>query len=159
MKRAIPLMAALIAVHVLPAFPKSASAAKDTPSRLRLNRGAFDYARELIATGHLVNDKHGEWGNHQPSAGNETDFIRSHRFDEYSRWHLAIDESHLANSKARYKFPLGDFENVHRCALIAIQNRARQCKYRDIESAAKQLLELVERQAITTSSATGKSIR
>jgi hypothetical protein len=112
--------------------------------RLKLNHAALDYARQLIAENHVVNDKHGTWREHRLSAEEENAFLRDHGFQEYSRWHLAIDESHRHETKAHYKFPFGDYKNVHRCALIAAQNRARQYHYSDIERAAAQLLRLVE---------------
>ncbi len=37
--------------------------------------------------------------------------------------------------KLRYKFPYGDFENVHRCGVISAESRAGQYKYQDIENA------------------------
>jgi hypothetical protein len=111
---------------------------------VRLNQASLDYARKLISEGQIVNDKHGDWSAHKPSAEDENEFIRQHGSEEYGRWYLGIDESHRSGSKACYKFPFGDFKNVHRCALIAVQNRARQYGYRDIETAAAELLELVE---------------
>jgi hypothetical protein len=37
------------------------------------------------------------------------------------------------------KFPYGDFGHVHRCGVLAAENRAAQRKYFDIESAAAHL--------------------
>ncbi|MGZ4258573.1 MAG: hypothetical protein ACXVRE_12495, partial [Gaiellaceae bacterium] len=42
-------------------------------------------------------------------------------------------------NKGRYKFPYGDFENVHRCGVLAAESRAGQYKYFDIENAAAHL--------------------
>lgn len=74
----------------------------------------------------------------------KNDFIRAHGFQEYSKWHLGIDKRHKPGSKARYKFPFGDFTNVHRCGLLAVKARARQYGYADIEAAAEQLLAELE---------------
>ena len=116
-----------------------------SPQRgIRLNPIAFQYARKLISEGHVVNDKYGNWSGHKASTVDENAFISQHGPEEYSQWHLGIDESHGANSKARYKFPFGDFKAVHRCALIAVQNRARQYGYVEIENAARELLELIK---------------
>jgi hypothetical protein len=41
--------------------------------------------------------------------------------------------------KARYKFPYGDFENIHRCGVLAAEARAGQRKYHDVETAAAHL--------------------
>jgi len=89
-------------------------------------------------------DKKNDWGDHQAAAQQENDFIRDHGFTEYSKWHLGIDAMHVQNSKARFKFPFGDFKNIHRCALLAVKSRAHQYGYSDIEQAAVRLLEMME---------------
>jgi hypothetical protein len=129
---------------VMPLLAEQTAAPAPT---VKLNPGAFQYARDLIAARHAINDKRGSWFNDQPSAKEENKFVDEHSIEEYARWHLGFDESHAENSKARYKFPFGDFENVHRCALIAAQNRARQYGYRDIETSATELLQIIEAQS------------
>jgi hypothetical protein len=47
------------------------------------------------------------------------------------------------NSKARYKFPYGDFESIHRCGLLAVKSRAHEYRYADIENAAAELLGMI----------------
>ena len=111
----------------------------------RLNENAFAYAQELTTQGHVVLDKKNEWGDHHPTAQQDNDFIRDHGFVEYSKWHLGIDPTHVQSSKARFKFPFGDFKNIHRCALLAVKSRAHQYGYSDIENAAERLLEMMER--------------
>ena len=49
-------------------------------------------------------------------------------------------------AKARYKFPYGDFERVHRCGLIAAEVRAARQKDLDIEDAAIRLREMMDKQ-------------
>src|SRR5260370_38219879 len=83
---------------------------------VRRNQDPFDFAREPIKHGHVVADGRGAWSQHQPSAEEENEFIRLHGFGEYAKWHLGIDDAHGEKTKARYKFPYGDFKNVHRCA-------------------------------------------
>jgi hypothetical protein len=109
-----------------------------------LNENAFAYAQELIAQGHVVLDKKNDWGDHQGAAQQENDFIRDHGFAEYSKWHLGIDATHVQSSKARFRFPFGDFKNIHRCALLAVKSRAHQYGYSDIENAAERLLEMMK---------------
>lgn len=125
-------------------FAAAATLGTESPSpshrQPNLNQGAFEYAKELIARGHVINDKHGSWFTHRPSAKDENEFIHHHSMEEFGQWHLALDESHREDSKARYKFPFGDFKIVHRCALIAVISRARQHGYSDIENAARELL-------------------
>ena len=111
---------------------------------IRLNARAFDFAAALIAQNHFVADKKGEWSEHHPTRTGENDFIRDQGFPQYAKWHLAIDEQHGLNSKARYKFPFGDFQNVRRSGLLAIKSRAHQHGYREIEDATTRLLEMIE---------------
>jgi hypothetical protein len=110
----------------------------------RLNDKAFAFAQELIAHGHIVIDKKNEWGDHHPTSQQENDFIRDHGLAEYANWHLGIDPTHAQNSKARFKFPFGDFKNIHRCALLAVKSRAHQYGYSDIEHVAERLLKMMD---------------
>jgi hypothetical protein len=104
-----------------------------------LNKRAFNHAKELVSEGHVLLDERDAWSEHQPSAQKENEFIRLHGFDEYGKWSLGIDEEEHEHSKGRYKFPYGDFENVHRCGVLSAESRAGQYKYYDVENAAAHL--------------------
>ncbi|MDT4972428.1 MAG: hypothetical protein QOG22_2571 [Pseudonocardiales bacterium] len=104
-----------------------------------VNESAFDYAKRLIKDGEYVVDERDAWGRHQPTAAQENSFIEAHGYREYARWHLGIDDDHGEETKARYKFPYGDFAKLHRCAVLAAEARAGQQKYLDIERAAAHL--------------------
>ena len=106
---------------------------------IKLNQNAFAFAAQLIKEGHVITDGKGEWSKHRPSADEENEFIRVHGFGEYAKWHLGIDDRYPENTKSRYKFPYGDFRNVHRCGLLAAKARARQYGYTEIENAAAEL--------------------
>jgi hypothetical protein len=110
-------------------------------SFVKLNPTALTYAKELINQGRVVLDRKGAWAKDRPSTDEENEFIRVHGFSEYAKWHLGIDERYPENTKRRYKFPYGDFKNLHRCALLAVKARARQYGHVEIENAADQLLE------------------
>jgi hypothetical protein len=114
-----------------------------TRSRLKLNEDAFAFGVQLIKQGHFIADRKGSWSQHRPSTELENEFIRQHGFGEYAKWHLAIDERYAENTKRRYKFPYGDFRNLHRCGLLAVKARAHQYGYTEIENAAAQLLEMI----------------
>jgi len=122
----------------------AASSFAETRS-VKLNDSAFVFAQELIAHGHIVTDKRNDWRGHRPTAPEENDFIRDHGFAQYVNWHLGIDVAHAQENKAKCKFPFGDFQNIHRCALLAVKSRAHQFGYSDIERAAERLLEMMER--------------
>jgi hypothetical protein len=106
---------------------------------IRLNESAFAFAEQLIKEGHVIADGKGAWREHQPSTEEESQFIRLRGFAEYAKWHLGIDDRYSENTKRRYKFPFGDFKNVHRCGLLAVKARARQYGYAVIEDAAAEL--------------------
>src|SRR5712671_3293378 len=92
-------------------------------SIVHLNRSAFDHAKQLIKEGKFVFDERDAWSEHQPSAEQENEFIRAHGFGEYSKWHLGINNDEPENTKARYKFPYGDFQKVHRCGVLSAESR------------------------------------
>lgn len=112
----------------------------------KLNQIAFESCKELIRRDRVIIDKKGAWGRHQSSPEEENEFIRLHGFEEYAKWHLGIDEGRPEATKARYKFPCGDFKNVHRCAVLAAKSRAAQFNYDEIEQAASDLLQMIEMQ-------------
>jgi len=135
---ALMLSAALATLCALRGF----SAARN--KQVRLNEASVLYAQELVEQSRFVADQRNAWSEHRPSAADENDFIRQHGFAEYAKWHLGIDDRHAENTKAKYKFPFGDFKNIHRSALLAAKNRARQYGYDDIENAANRLLEMIQ---------------
>jgi hypothetical protein len=117
---------------------------RENAEQIKLNTAALIYAKELISEGRVVIDRKGTWAKDQPSRELENEFIRQNGFREYAKWHLGIDERYGENTKRRYKFPYGDLKNVHRCGVLAVQSRAGQYRYADIENAAAQLKALIE---------------
>jgi hypothetical protein len=111
---------------------------------IKLNPSALAYAKELVNEGHVVLDRKGAWVKDRPSTKLENDFIRQHGFGEYRKWHLGIDDRCAENTKRRYKFPYGDFKNIHRCGVLAVQRRAGEYGYSEIENAAAHLREMIE---------------
>jgi hypothetical protein len=109
-----------------------------------LHRSALTHAKNLIRHGKAVRDERDAWSEHQPSAAKENEFIRRHGWREYGRWHLGVDTREDEETKARYKFPYGDFSKVHRCGVISAESRAGQYKYLEVERAATQLLRLLD---------------
>jgi hypothetical protein len=77
-------------------------------------------------------------------ARQENEFIERHGIGEYARWHLELDDEQGESRKGRYKVPYGDWENVHRCGLLAAESRAGQRKYRDIQLAVAHLHGMLE---------------
>jgi hypothetical protein len=111
---------------------------------VKLNETAYDYAKNLVKAGKVVLDDRGSWSEHQPSAAEENRFIEEHGFAEYAKWHLGIDDAKAPDTKGRYKFCYGDFEQVHRCGVLSAESRAGQYSYYDIELAIAHIHGMVE---------------
>jgi hypothetical protein len=111
---------------------------------VKLNRPGFDHAKQLIKEGRAVLDERDDWSEHQPSAQDENRFIEEHGWTEYGKWHLGVDDEAPSDTKARFKFPHGDFEDVHRCGILAAESRAGQRKYDDVKAAAAHLHGMLE---------------
>jgi hypothetical protein len=114
---------------------------------MKLSKRSYDHAKKLIQEGHAVFDDRDDWSEHQPSASEENTFIEAHGLEEYGKWHLGIDESASPDTKRRYRFPFGDFRDVHRCAVLSAESRAGQYKHADIKSAAAHLHGMIEASA------------
>ena len=104
-----------------------------------LNEQAVTRARELIDAHQYVLES--SWGDVQPSAEDENDFLETHSWDEFAAWHLGLTDGASEETKARYGFVYGDFRRVHRMGLIACQYRASEWRHKKIELAAHDLLQ------------------
>jgi hypothetical protein len=111
---------------------------------VRLHNPGYEYARKLIDGGHVVLDDRDAWSEHQPSTREENEFIAEHGWDAYGRWHLGVDDESRKDTKEHWKFPYGDFKDVHRCAVLSAESRAAQRKYDDIKTAVAHLHGMLE---------------
>ena len=114
---------------------------------VKLSKRAFDHAKSLVNEGRFVADERDDWSEHQPTAEQENEFIRRHGWAEFGKWHLGVDVSAKEETKGHYKFPYGEFRDVHRCGVISAESRAGEYKYLDIERAAHQLHEMIDEHA------------
>jgi hypothetical protein len=55
-----------------------------------------------------------------------------------------MDDQKSEDTKARYKFPYGDFEKIHRCGVLSAESSAGQYKHLVIESEAATLHGLID---------------
>ena len=108
-----------------------------------VNKQAVAQARRLIDARQYVLES--VWNDVQPSAADENGFLETHSWDEYAAWHLALTASASDETKARYAFVYGDFRRVHRMGLIACQYRAAEWRHKEVELAAHQLLQHLDR--------------
>jgi hypothetical protein len=106
---------------------------------VKLSRAAYEHAKRLVADGKTVLDERDDWSEHQPSAADENRMIAQHGWADFGAWHLGRDDKRRPETKAHYKFPYGDFEDVHRCAVLSAEVRAAQYKHDDIQIAAAHL--------------------
>ena|SRR5271157_6140405 len=113
---------------------------------VKLNRTAYEHAKRLIEQGKFIDDERDAWSDHHPSTQTEKDFIKKNGFSEYSKWFLGVNDGYREGSRRHYEFPSGDFERVHRCAILAAQNLAGQGIYFDVKNAAANLLAIIDKQ-------------
>jgi hypothetical protein len=106
---------------------------------VKLSQRSFDYAKKLIANRRCVLDDRVDWSDHKPSRTAQKKFAEEHGYAEYGQWYLGEDDEQAKSNRSRFKFPYGDFKDVHRCAVLAAESRAGQYKYADIEMAAAHL--------------------
>jgi hypothetical protein len=112
----------------------------------KLNKHSFEFAQDQIKKGKVVLDERDDWSEHQPSTRQENEFIEAHGWDEYANWHLGLDDEATEQTKARYKYPYGDFDKVHRCGLLSAEVRAGRNKHSDIEDATIKLRDMMDEQ-------------
>jgi hypothetical protein len=110
-----------------------------------VNAAAVARCRELIEAKQYVLDS--DWGEVQPSAEQQNAFLAKHSWDDYAAWHLGLTEGVNDETKARYAFVYGDLRRVHRTGLIACVYRASEWRHKDVELAAHDLLQLLDRTA------------
>jgi hypothetical protein len=110
-----------------------------------LNEAALAKARRLIDGRQYV--LRSNWGDVQPGADAQNAYLAAHSWDDYAEWHLGLTEGAKDGTKARYAFVFGDFRRVHRSGLIACVYRASEWWHKDIELAAHDLLQHLDRTA------------
>jgi hypothetical protein len=112
-------------------------------ARYTVNEAALSKARALIASRQYVLDS--DWGQVQPDAEAGNAFLERHSWEEYAAWHLGLTVGANDRTKARYGFVYGDFRRVHRTGLIACVYRAAEWRHKQVEVAAYDLLQELDR--------------
>ena len=110
-----------------------------------VNKLAAQRARERIDARQYVLDS--DWGESAPDAEAENRYLRSHSWDAYAEWHLGLTDGASDGTKVRYAFVMGDFRRIHRTALIACVYRAAEWRHKEVELAAHDLLQRLDRRA------------
>ncbi len=114
-------------------------------ARYSVNDAAVAAARKRIQAKQYVLDS--DWGDVQPDAEAQNAYLANHDWDDYGAWHLGLTEGANDGTKARHAFVYGDFRRVHRSALIACVYRASEWRHKQVELAAHELLQELDRVA------------
>ena len=110
-----------------------------------VNERAVARARQLIDGRQYVLDS--DWGQVQPRADAENKYLATHSWDEYAEWYLGLTDGAADQTKARYAFVYGDFRRIHRTGLIACVYRASEWRHKQVELAAHELLQHLDRRS------------
>ncbi|HSL77896.1 MAG TPA: hypothetical protein VK867_13200 [Candidatus Limnocylindrales bacterium] len=108
-----------------------------------VNERAIERAEQLIRARQYV--LRSDWGEVQPRADDENRYLERHPWDDYASWHLGLTVGATDETKARYAFVFGDFRRVHRSGIIACHFRAAEWRHKEVELAAHDLLQLIDR--------------
>ena len=108
-----------------------------------VNKRAVAHARKLIDARQYVLDS--DWGEAAPTADDENSYLESHSRKEFAEWHLGLTDGAADETKARYAFVYGDLRRVHRTGLIACQYRAAEWRHKEVELAAHDLLQRLDK--------------
>ena len=107
-----------------------------------VNPAGVAKAGQMIDAGQYVVSS--RWGDVQPDAAAENEYLERHGWDGYTQWHLGLTVGAPERTKARYGFVFGDFRRVHRSGLIACRYRAAEWDHKAIELAAHDLLQRLD---------------
>ena len=110
-----------------------------------VNPDAVAHARALIDKKQYALDS--DWGDVQPDAEAQNAYLERHSWDEYAAWHLGLTEGANDETKARYAFVFGDLRRIHRSGIIACHFRAAEWRHKEVELAAHELLQLIDRRS------------
>jgi hypothetical protein len=108
-----------------------------------VNEAAVRRAKQLIRNRQYV--VRSDWGDVQPRAETQNAFLANHSWTEYAEWHLGLTDGAPDETKARHAFVYGDFRRVHRSGIIACHYRAAEWDHKEIELAAHELLQLLDK--------------
>src|SRR5947209_15968559 len=107
MKAAISKLNCVARIGLIICFNAISNAGAQSGGSIKVNEDAVAFASQLIQEGHLIADRKGAWREHKPSPDMENEFISTHGFAEYTKWHLAVDERSSLNTQSRFTVPYG----------------------------------------------------
>ena len=113
-------------------------------AKYRVNDAGVAKAKALIDARQYV--VRSWWAEVQPSADEDDSFLEYHTWVVFGELYLALSERAREETKARYGFVFGDFRRLHRMGLIACHYRAAEWDHKEIELAAHDLLQYLDKQ-------------
>ena len=114
-------------------------------ARYTVNERGVAHVRKLIEARQYVLNS--DWGEVQPRADDENAYLERHSWEDYGSWFLGLTDGAGEDTKGRFAFVFGDFRRVHRTGLIACHYRAAEWRHKEIELAAHDLLQLLDRKS------------
>jgi hypothetical protein len=112
-----------------------------------VNEAAVARAEEMITAKRYV--VRSEWSEVQPDATAENEYLERNDWNTYSEWHLGLTVGATDETKSRYAFVFGDFRRLHRSGLMACRFRATQWDHKEIELAAHDLIQKLDKRRKT----------
>ncbi len=110
---------------------------------MKLNPIAVEKAKQLLDDGQFRIST--PWREVRPSNEVEERYFHQLGAQEFGEWYLAVDPDAPEGSRARYQYPIGDFNAVHRSGLVAAKDLAAKYQQSDIEEAADDILFIFDR--------------
>ena len=114
-------------------------------ARYSVNEHGVAHARKIIEAHQYVLNS--DWGEVQPRTEDENAYLKRHSWEDYASWFLGLTGGASEETKGRYAFVVGDFRRVHRSGLIACHYRAAEWRHKDVELAAHDLLQLLDKKS------------
>lgn len=115
---------------------------------IKLHHKGFAHAQMLIKAHEVEhNEDDTRWQSEDaPTADEIARYLNTHTVEEFGQWFLGVNTDMPKESKDHYVFPHGDFSEVHACAVIEAEKKARSQNLAEIADAAKKLLDMINAQ-------------
>jgi len=109
---------------------------------MNLYNAGLKQAESLIQAGEV--NRTSTWEEEKPSLEDQDQYIKDNNWQDYTLWFLGVNDEVAEETKGRISLIYGDFQSVHRSALVYIQRMAEEHNYEDIEHATKRLLKMID---------------
>ncbi|MFA6065844.1 MAG: hypothetical protein WC707_01540 [Candidatus Babeliaceae bacterium] len=108
-----------------------------------INKNGYEHALSIINKGLEVDHSATNWEEVRPSRDEEVRFLNTHSLDEYGLWFLGLKTDADQKDISKFVYPFGDFNIVHKSALIAAEKNATQFGHEEIKAVAQKLLNTI----------------